>query len=326
MTEAGAVAGEGPPARRALPRRSLAVLATIGLLAGAALALLAARDLAPFARDGANRSAAAPATAAAVPTANVDRFSGQAAFSEASYQVSLGPRPAGSPTSAALAERLATLLPSGRLEPVPGGLRNVVGHLPGRQPAIVIAAHYDTKDIPGFVGANDGASGTAAVVQLARSLAVHRATGDSELRFVLFDGEESPPGSPESLRGFLQYGLRGSKAYVAAHRQEVAKLILLDFVGDRNLSLPREAGSNAKLWSQLRAAAKRVGVGRVFPDRKVGRIYDDHYPFTEAGIPAIDLIDFTYPYFHTNQDTLDKISASSLDAVGEAVVELARGL
>jgi hypothetical protein len=258
--------------------------------------------------------------------ARVDRFSGARAFAYASYQVSLGPRPAGSAASATLARNLRARLPAGRFEPVPGGLRNVVGRLPGRRPAIVIAAHYDTKAIPGFVGANDGAAGTAAVVELARRLPALRRPGARELRFVLFDGEESPASAPDAPAAFLRSGLRGSRAYVRAHRREVGDVVLLDFVGDRSLSLPREQGSDPRLWARLRQAAVRVGVGRHFPARTVGEVYDDHTPFARAGIRAIDLIDFEYPPFHTRADTLDKIAPGSLDAVGEAVTELVRGL
>ena len=256
--------------------------------------------------------------------ATVDRFDERRAFAELARQVALGPRPAGSAASRRLAARLRRALPAGRLERVPGGLRNVVGRLPARgrgarAKAIVVAAHYDTKDIPGFVGANDGASGTATVVELARALAARPAPAHRpEIRFVLFDGEESPRGS----RDFLRDGLRGSRAYLAAHRREIGRVVLLDFVGDRDLSLPREAGSDPALWSRLRAAARRVGVGAVFPPLSRGVVLDDHTPFTRAGIPAIDLIDFDYPYFHTVDDTLDKVSADSLDAVGEAVLEL----
>ena len=202
-------------------------------------------------------------------------------------------------------------------------MRNVVGYLPGRKPAVVVAAHYDTKEIPGFVGANDGAAGTAAVLELARVLSrTSRRSGASELRFVLFDGEESPRGSTN----FLRDGVRGSRA-MRAHRTEVGP--------DDPARLPsatrpadpaREQSSDAALWTQLRAAARRVGVGKVFPNRTFSQIEDDHTPFAQAGIPAIDLIDFNYPPFHTTADTLDKISQRSLDAAGEAVLELVRGL
>jgi hypothetical protein len=279
------------------------------LVAGVFIAL-AATDFALFRGGGAG--------GVARPT--VDRFDGVRAFRELKAQVALGRRPAGSPASRRLAERLRRELPAGALEPVPGGLRNVVGALPGREPAILVAAHYDTKDLPGFVGANDGAGGTAAVVELSRALARSGAPGDRAVRFALFDGEESPRGS----RDFLRDGLRGSRAYARAHAARLREVIVVDFVADRRLSLPREGGSDPGLWSRLRAAARRVGVATVFPNRVRGAIEDDHTPFAVAALPAIDLIDFDYPPFHTRGDNLTAVSERSLDAAGEALVELLR--
>src|SRR5215211_7218931 len=133
-----------------------------------------------------------PVRAAATARLEVDRFDGRRAFAELRRQVEMGPRPAGSVASRRLAARLRRALPGGRYEslgPAHPGLRNVVGRLPGRKPAVVVAAHYDTKALPGFVGANDGAGGTAAVVELARALRHdERRPGAPELRFVLLDG------------------------------------------------------------------------------------------------------------------------------------------
>ncbi|MDP9491534.1 MAG: M28 family metallopeptidase, partial [Actinomycetota bacterium] len=139
-------------------------------------------------------------------TAPVDRFDERAAFELLREQVRLGPRPAGSPASRKLAERLRRLLPRGRFQAVPGGLRNVIGVVPGRNPArtVVVGAHYDTKDIPGFVGANDGASGTATVVELARSIRPRQLR--PTVVFILFDGEEAPRGVPDEE--FEKHGLR----------------------------------------------------------------------------------------------------------------------
>ena len=251
----------------------------------------------------------------------MDRFDARRAFAELRREVQLGPRPAGSAASRRLAERLRRALPHGRFEPVPGGLRNVIGVLPGRDPAIVVAAHYDTKRLPGFVGANDGAGGTAAVLELARALgAAPRPAGARELRFVLFDGEEST----DDKRDFYSTGLRGSRAYAQRHRGELGALVLLDFVADKRLRIPREDGSDIELWARLRAAARRVGAGPAFPDDPVGEVLDDHTPFARAGVPAIDLIDFDFPCWHKRCDDLSAVSERSLDPSGEAVLELLR--
>ncbi len=238
-----------------------------------------------------------------------------------------GWRPAGSKRLQRLAVRLRGLLPDGRLEPVPGhkGLRNVVGSLPGRGKAIVVGAHYDVEARPvGFVGANDGAAGTAAVVELARKLArAPRGANDRPVRFVLFDGEEEPAGCEQ----FLECALRGSRAYVKRHGARTRNLVLLDYIAEKgDLSFPHEGGSDPALWAKMRAAAAAVGVGSLFTATEGVEILDDHTPFTEAGIPAIDIIDFEYPPADTLHDTLDKVSERSLDAVGEAVYRLVAGL
>lgn len=258
------------------------------------------------------------AAAATAPAPTVDRFDAARAFADLRMQVELGPRPAGSAASRELAGRLRARLPGGRFEDVPGGLRNVVGALPGRGKAVLLAAHYDTKDLPGFVGANDGAGGVAVVLEVARALARDRRSCQRELRVAFFDGEESPAGSTD----FAADGLRGSRAYVAAHPRGLRAMVLADFVADRDLTIPREPTSNPALWDKLRAAAARVGVGRVFPDTTGPGVIDDHTPFLERGVPAIDLIDFDYPPFHTTRDDLSAVSARSLDATGETLVEL----
>ena len=195
---------------------------------------------------------------------SAQRFDSQRAFESILMQVEGGPRPAGSPASRELAEHLKGALPDGAIERVPGGLQNVVGTLPGSAPAIVVAAHYDTEaTVPGHVGANDGAAGTAAVVELASALERELPDEHREVRFVLFDGEEEPPGCPDA--SFEQCALRGSKAYVEAHPGEVGELILLDYVANAGLQLPREANSDPELWRRLREAAAAVGAERFFP-------------------------------------------------------------
>jgi hypothetical protein len=301
----------------------------VQLALGAGLVVLAVNGF-PLIGGGGGGGAPKPQRAtgplATVPAARVDRFDAARALALIRRQVAVGQRPAGSPQLRALAEQLRPLLPGGRFEDVPAhpGLRNVVGVLPGRKPAIVLGAHYDSEfHPPGFVGANDSAAGTAAVIELARDLGAEpRPRNAREIRFVLFDGEEEPPNSTD----FKTDALRGSKAYVRAHRGDVRAMVLLDYIANKGLRLPREATSTATLWRQMRAAAARVGVGSVFPARNQTGILDDHTPFLDAGIRAIDLIDFSYRYADTVRDTVDKLSARSLDAVGEATLQLMREL
>jgi hypothetical protein len=255
----------------------------------------------------------------AAPRAKANRFNATGAYGSVKRQVELGPRPAGSAASRELGERIRRALPQGRFEPVPGGLRNVVGRVPGRVRGrtVVIAAHYDTKEIPGFVGANDGAAGTAILTQLARTVKPRRTK--STLVFIAFDGEEAPASAPEGE--FERYGIRGSKAIAPRYRKAKA-MVLLDFVGEKGLRIPREGNSDIELWRKLRAAARRAGVGKVFPDETQGAISDDHVPFIRQGVPSIDLIDFDFPCFHRTCDDLSQISKTSLDAVGETMMQL----
>lgn len=254
-----------------------------------------------------------------------DRFDASRAWRLAELQVAAGQRPAGSPQLQRLARRLRPLLPRGRFESVPGepGLRNLVGTLPGSRPGIVLGAHYDTLVKPrGFVGANNGAAGTAVVIEAARALAAAPAGPEvREVRFVLFDGEEPPAGLPEESADFYSEGLRGSRAYVAAHPGRTSAMVLLDYVGGRGLYLPREATSTEWLWRELLGAAEAAGVERVFSEEAGPAIVDDHTPFLRAGVPAIDLIDWRYPG-HSLEDGLDQLDRGSLDAVGETVVQL----
>ena len=196
----------------------------------------------------------------------VDRFDSAAAYSLLREQVEVGPRPAGSRASRRLGERLKRLLPDGRYQAVPGGLRNIVGRVPGRGAGyVVVGAHYDTKDLPGFLGANDGASGTAVAVELART--IRPRTLRRTVVFVLFDGEESPRGTPDAL--FAREGLRGSK-FAAPRFRDARAMVLLDFVGESHLRIPREGSSDPDIWRRLRAAARRVGAGSAFPLKPAG--------------------------------------------------------
>jgi hypothetical protein len=257
---------------------------------------------------------------AAEPSA--DRFDAQAAFRLIRSQVAVGQRPAGTKRLRRLAVRLRERLPDGRFERIPGEprLRNVVAVVPGAKPALVVGAHYDTLVKPkGFVGANNGAAGTAIVVELAREIAaLKRPAGAPELRFVLFDGEEPARGLPEDKTDFYSTGLRGSRAYVDRHASDVGAMVLLDYVAGKGLRLPREGTSTQPLWDEIRSAAVAAGAGRQFPEGTGPYITDDHTPFLRAGIAAADLIDWSYPG-HSLEDGMDRLSVRSVDAVGETL-------
>lgn len=311
-----------------MTRRGAGVLAAVTV--AAVVGCGGGEDEAPARASETATAATTPAatsgagTGAAAATRRPNRFGADRAMALVRMQLRYGQRPAGSAALRRLAPELRKRLPRGRYEAVPGheGLRNIVGRIPGRRPAIVVGAHYDTEALPkGFVGANDSAAGTAAVLEIARAMRkVKRRAGAPEIRFVLFDGEEEP----RPTNDFYRDALRGSKAYAAAHAREIGELVLLDYVGNKGLRLPREGTSDPALWNAVRAAARRAGKLAYFPDEVAGGVLDDHTPFLRAGIPAVDLIDFTYEYADTVQDTIDKLDRRSLDAVGETVVELLR--
>ena len=186
----------------------------------------------------------------------------------------------------------------------------------------MVGAHYDTLALPrGLLGANNGAAGTVVAIEVARALtAMPSGPVAREVRFVLFDGEESVNRLPEETSDFYHEGLRGSRAYVAAHLGETAAMVLLDYVGNCGLRLPREASSSETLWNRLVEAANEVADERFFSRSAGPAVEDDHTPFLRAGVPAVDLIDWSYPG-HSLADGLDQLLRESLDAVGEAVVQ-----
>jgi Zn-dependent M28 family amino/carboxypeptidase len=257
-------------------------------------------------------------TPAAQAGLHADRFDRERAFDDLRHQVELGPRPAGSEKLRELSVWLRDRLPHGRFERVRGGYRNIVGHLgSSRGKAIVVAAHYDTKNLQGFVGANDGAGGTAAVLEIARALGSVKSL--PKIHFVLFDGEESPDDSAD----FYSTGLRGSRPYARRHAKQIRALVLLDFVAEKGaMRIPREASSHIGLWARLRKAAREVGTQTIFPDEVAGGVVDDHTPFQRRGVPSIDLIDFTFPCWHKTCDDMSAVSARSLDLSGETVTQM----
>ena len=270
----------------------------------------------------------------------VVEVSGERALEEVRAFLDVGPRDAGTPGAERaanyLAERLRALGAEAEIQefrqPSPLGpdvvFRNVLGRIPGRTGRIVLlASHYDTKTgIPDFVGANDSGSSTGLLLELARAFAAG-APRETEIRFAFFDGEECRVeyGPTDGFHGSRQL----AQTMAADGRlTNVAALVLLDMVGDRDLTLTIPRNSTPWLVSAAFAAARAEGARERFQlyPYSVG---DDHAAFFERGVPAIDLIDFEYgsapgqnDYWHTSADTLDKLSAESLDVVGRVVARL----
>jgi len=250
------------------------------------------------------------------------RFDPSRALATARRQVHLGPRPAGSALQRTAAGFLKDGLPGGHYVDIGGGLRNIAGSLPGRGEPILLIAHYDTTPVPGYLGANNSAAAVGAVMEIARDLKADHRPGRRPVQFLLTDGEEAPTYPVQG--DFFSQGLRGSR--FAAHSTRATDVIAMDFVGQRRLRIPREAGSDAGLWAKLRAAAGRAGRQSTFPSGARPEVLDDHTPFARRGIRAIDLIDFDYPCWQKPCDTLDKLDEQSIAAAGETVLELVRTL
>jgi glutaminyl-peptide cyclotransferase len=184
---------------------------------------------------------------------------------------------------------------------------------------IILGAHYDTRP-PGIsstgsgLGANDGASGVAVLLELSTIL---QDDTRSSVEIVLFDAEDSG-----GISGWDW--IQGSTYYVsqlsADRRNSIHAMVLLDMVGDANLELPREGSSTTSLQNSIWSIAEQLGYNDTFVDSYRGSVTDDHRPFLEAGIPAVDLIQVPFPsYWHTLEDTPDKCSAESLEKVGEVI-------
>lgn len=184
---------------------------------------------------------------------------------------------------------------------------------------IILASHYDSKYFEEFrfVGANDGGSSSAILLELARILSGRNPTGYS-VWFVFFDGEEA-------LQEWTDLdSLYGSRQFVRMLQtrqqlREVAALILLDLVGEEDLVFRKDVNSSPWLVDIIWKCATEMGHGAKFSDGYVAAI-DDHIPFSQAGIPVVDLIDLDYAYWHTKDDTIDKLSSVNMRIVAEIVL------
>jgi len=268
----------------------------------------------------------------AQPAAPV-RFDGGKAYDHVRAMVGFGPRPAG---SAALAEtrkyireQMSALgfktedqafdadTPVGRLHMV-----NLRTTIPGTRPErLLITGHYDTKLYRQFrfVGANDAGSSAAFLIELARVLKGRKNPLTIEL--VFFDGEEATlPGWDDAPNDHTY----GSRYYAQTAKQtgdlaRIKAMILVDMIGDRDLNIRRESLSTPWLTDIIWATAREQGYGALFPNDPM-EVADDHMRFLEVGLPSVDIIDLDYSPWHTPGDTLDKVSARSIEAVGRTLV------
>ncbi|MBM3809207.1 MAG: M28 family peptidase [Acidimicrobiia bacterium] len=257
-------------------------------------------------------------------------FDSTRAWEHLRQQVAIGPRPSGSAGNvknrdyikaqmAALGIKVVEQPFEGQTPLGPVKMVNLIATIPGKRPdRIILASHFDTKLFREvrFVGASDGASSTAALIELGRVLKTRQQLPFTyELLF--FDGEEAVVEWTGTDNTY------GSRHYVDHARktgtlQSIRALILLDMIGDRDLTIRRESHSTRWLTDIVWATASKLG-HRQFMDEET-TVEDDHIPFVKAGVAALDIIDLDYPQWHTPQDTLDAVSARSLQVVGDVVV------
>lgn len=260
------------------------------------------------------------------PGAEPVMFDGQRAYADLQTQVAFGPRIPESEGHAKIRQWMREeLLAAGwqvevqESEALGHPVLNIVAKRGAEGPQIILGAHYDTrmfadndpdpanhsKPVP---GANDAASGVAVLLELARTLPEETVP----VWLVFFDAEDN--GRIQGWDWIL-----GSREFVRLNPIQPQAAIIVDMIGDADLNIYKERNSNPALTDSIWETARSLGYGSKFIPEYKHSMLDDHTPFLEAGIPAVDIIDFDYPYWHTVQDTPDKVSAESLQAVGETL-------
>lgn len=199
-------------------------------------------------------------------------------------------------------------------------IRNIIASNSVSDPELILGTHYDTRQISDqeenvdkrvspVLGANDGASGTALLLEFSHHLKV----SSKSIWLVFFDAEDQGGlnGWPWSI---------GAEYFADKLTILPKKVVIVDMVGDKELNIFMEENSNPGLNDEIWSVAKKLGYGNIFVDQPKYALIDDHLPFINRGVPSALLIDFDYPYWHTNEDTLDKISSKSLKIVGEVLL------
>jgi len=264
------------------------------------------------------------------PTSELQGFNSERAFDDLDYQVGLGPRVVGGEPHQQFRRWLINSLNDIGWDTHEQAINyegqdifNIIAKKEHNDnyPWIILGAHYDSRVVsdrdPIFnfratpvPGANDGASGVAILLELARIL-------PEDLRaniwLVFFDAEDngSLPGGEWIL---------GSRAFVESLEENPDAAVIVDMVGDKDLNIYIEKNSDITLANEIWEKAESIGYADEFINLPNHRLIDDHLPFMQAGIPAVDIIDFDYPYWHTTADTTDKVSSQSLKIVGDVVL------
>lgn len=261
-------------------------------------------------------------------------FDQNRAMNDLKYQVKLGPRIPGSEAHQKAVDWISSkLFESGwQVENQDGqvgniAIKNVIGRTGQGSPWLLIGAHYDsrmladrdpdiektTQPVP---GANDGASGVAILLEIARILPgmIETENLSGEVWLVFFDAEDN--GNIDNYSWTM-----GSDFFVSRLTSLPDAVVILDMVGDSQLEIYKEKNSDPELADEIWSIADSIGYEDYFIPESKFRILDDHIPFVKAGGKAVDIIDFDYPYWHTVSDTVDKISSQSLEIVGDTMIE-----
>lgn len=312
--------------------RWVAVVALI--FCGASLACSSARSSSADAAP----SPSAPAQAAP-PASQTGGFNGARAWSYLVKMVSFGPRPPASANIHREQRYLASQLHSfgcqvtqdhfqAETEIGTLGMDNIIAKIPGRSPGIVLfLSHYDTLRLPGFVGADDGGSSTALLLEMAHDLCGRPSPMTVWIAFL--DGEEDQENFTTSYQAQTTWNnnnaLFGSRELAASMElsgdlKRVKAVLLADMIGDSNLDVTRDSTSTPWIEDMVWSVAKRLGEGQYFLNSSMS-VVDDHTPFLARGVPAADIIDFDYRYWHTDQDTLEHCSPHSIAVVGYVLLE-----
>jgi glutaminyl-peptide cyclotransferase len=254
-------------------------------------------------------------------------FDQEAAFQNIETQMAFGPRVPGSEAHQAFIDWAGTELTKNewKVELQTGeisghALTNIIGKKGQGDEIIMLSAHYDSRIVadqdPDFPtvsqpvpGANDGASGVAVLLELARVLSITR---DKQIWIVLFDIEDN--GNLQDWDWIL-----GSQ-YFADHLEIRPSMVVnLDMIGDSDLTIYKERNSTTSINDEIWSIASQLGLSDVFIPEYAYSILDDHTPFLRLGIKAADIIDMDYPYWHTTKDDISRVSATSLGAVGNVI-------
>ena len=267
------------------------------------------------------------------PLPRAGEFNGEAAYQHVLAQMAFGPRPTGSDAIRQTGDYISTYLSQQGWQVELQGFtyrdtpaRNIIGRA-GKGPVIIIGAHYDTrrradhdpdpaKQAEPVPGANDGASGVAILLELARAL--DKASLKNEVWLVFFDAEDNG-----QLDGWEF--IAGSTYMARTLRVQPEMVVIVDMVGDADQQIYREKNSTPALVDRIWGIAADLGYQDFFIPIEKWAMLDDHSPFLAKGIPAVDIIDFDYPYWHTTGDTADKVSPDALLRVGQVLQVLLQG-